>query len=513
MVGKHLDNLGAQRLSGWLLSGSTVLLASLTVSLPATATPIAPDPQGPIAQSFSTTDREANYWLRARRLLAERLYTLIATREALLLPDPDAIAGVDLDLYENVLKTDRFLREFSADFDESGCGSTPIARDDVLVYCALALTQPTIEAFFEPLREQQDAIADLPPSSLLPDAIAIGTPGEPDRLATADDDTTTFDAAPPLPGVTAKPPLARTPRRVVPPAYSPPPELLDRLDGIVVSLLVAREALPAAFAIALPSDEMDSQSAPIAAAGFSTPAGSTPTEPDELQPRAAIPSHTARPNPADNRILSDASYMPLVSAAPLVTVPGLPNAMEESFVPSLLLEVAGDRLAVVSMGFDFGAIADLGEVDLEALTLESALDGLDPELRAAFGDYRPPETFAALHADRQRARTGKTEALGVPDGVAISLPAIADRVYLFRSIQYSLPEFIETGRALYAEERRYLAGALETPSFDATIAVQLLESTADGGYLIRWRLLERFPDPQIVDLHNYTNERTGRTAR
>jgi hypothetical protein len=184
----------------------------------------------------------------------------------------------------------------------------------------------------------------------------------------------------------------------------------------------------------------------------------------------------------------------------------LPNAIEvNAFVPSLLLEVAGDRLEVVSAGFDFGAIADLGAVDLDELSIESALAALDPSIRPAFSDYRPPELFADLHADRQRARLGKNDAFGMTTGVPTSLPAIADRVYLLRSIQYGLPEFIETGRALYPSERRDLAERLVVPSFDGLIAVELVAATAEGGYQVRWRLLERFPDPKIVDLYNYVN--------
>jgi len=474
------------------------------------------------------TERETEYWHTARRLLAERLYTIVAIREALLLPDPDAIARVDLDLYENLLKTRRFLRAFGADLgagDRPGCGAAPAIRDDRLqVYCALVNTQPAIEALFEPLRVQQDAIADLPPSAFLPGTIAVGTPGEPDRLVTDDDRASTFDAATPLPGVTAKPPVARAPRPVVPPAYSPPPALLERLDAIVAPLLVARDVLPRAFAIALPeSVDRPRTAAASLAAPADRPTNSPATETLAPRPNGYIPPNTidlAR-NPTGNRILTDAPHTPLlsnsVSAAPMATVPGLPNAIATEFVPSLLLEIAGDRLEVVSLGFDFGAIAEIGTLDrdrdFETLTLNAALDRLDPELRPAFADYRPPDTFAALHADRQRVWMGKNDALGIAAGIATTQPAIADRVYLLRTVQYDLPEFVETGRALYPSERRNLDRALETPSFDATIAVQLLAATDDGGYLVRWRLLERFADPQIVDLYNYVNDRTGRTAR
>ena len=470
----------------------------------------------PLAQSVETIERETDYWLVARRLLAERLRTIATIRRALLLPDPDAIATIDFDLYRNTLATERFLRQFAtslnADFNTdlpSDChGFATILDDRSRVYCALAKTQSAIQSLFDPLSQQQEAIADLPPSTFLPGTIIVGTPGEPDRLATQPGQP--FEAATPLPGITAKPPIARTLQRNTPPAYSPPPALIDQLDAIAIPLRDARLALPTVFAISLPDDDTTlNPDRATPAASFATPTDTTsspPTSPD--RPLTYLPpTNTTRPNPTGNRILATHNdHTPLVSVAPSATVPGLPNAIErEAFVPSLLLEMAGDRLEVVSLGFDFGAIAELGAVDLDGLSIESALDRLEPSLRPAFTDYRPPELFADLHADRQRARLGKNGAFGIDTGVATSLPAIADRVYLFRSIQYGLPEFIQTGRALYPSERRDLARRLVVPSFDGVIAVELVAATEDGGYQVRWRLLEQFPEPQIVDLYDYVN--------
>ncbi len=472
-----------------------------------------------LAQSLETAERETDYWRTARRLLAERLRTIATIRRALLLPDPEAIAAIDFDLYRNTLETERFLRQFATLFDAdvntdglSNCRGIAVTLDDrSRVYCALANTQIAIQSLFDPLSQQQDAIADLPPSTFLPGTIVVGTPGEPDRLATQPGQP--FDAATPLPGVTAKPPLARTLQRNTPPAYSPPPALIDQLDAITAPLRDARLALPSAFAISLPDDDTAIADRATPAASFATPTDTTSSSqtPLQTQPDRLLtylpPINTTRPNPTGNRILATHSdHAPLVSAAPYTSVPGLPNAIEaDAFVPSLLLEMAGDRLEVVSLGFDFGAIAELGAVDLDGLSIESALDRLDPSLRSAFTDYRPPELFADLHADRQRARLGKNGAFGIDTGVTTSLPAIADRVYLFRSIQYGLPEFVETGRALYPSERRDLARRLVVPSFDGVIAVELVAATEDGGYQVRWRLLERFPEPQIVDLYDYVN--------
>ncbi|NJN61277.1 MAG: hypothetical protein HC795_06880 [Coleofasciculaceae cyanobacterium RL_1_1] len=469
-----------------------------------------------LSQHASSAEREVEFWLAARRLLAERLRTIATIRRALLLPDPEAIAAIDFDLYRNTLATERFLRQFATslnadlNIDEPfDCRELAVTLDDrSRVYCALATTQFAIQSLFDPLSQQQDAIADLPPSTFLPGTIIVGTPGEPDRLATQPGQP--FEAATPLPGVTAKPPIARTLQRNTPPAYSPPPALIDQLDAIAIPLRDARLALPAVFAISLPDDDTTlSPDRATPAASFATPTDTTssPTTSPNRPLTYLPPINTTRPNPTGNRILETHNdHAPLVSVAPFATVPGLPNAIEaEAFVPSLLLEIAGDRLEVVSSGFDLGVIADLGAVDLDELSIESALNQLDPSLRPAFADYRPPELFADLHADRQRARLGKNGAFGLDTGVTTSLPAIANQVYLFRSIQYGLPEFIETGRALYPSERYDLARRLVVPSFDGVIAVELVAATEDGGYQVRWRLLERLPEPQIVDLYNYVN--------
>ena len=468
----------------------------------------------PLAQGLETAELNTEYWLTARRLLAERLRTIATIRQGVLLPDPEAIATIDFDLYRNTLATERFLSEFAPLLNQSfnndlpaACSGLTMTLDDrSQVYCALVNTQIPIQGLFDPLRQQQEAIADLPPSAFIAGTIIVGTPGEPDRLTTQPNQS--FDAATPLPGVTAKPPLARTLQHQTPPAYSPPPALIDQLDAIAAPLQEARLALPSAFAISLPDDPATADR-PMPTANFApsqaiTDSASTPAEP----PLTYLPpTHNTRPNPTGNRILAtDPNHTPLVSVASYSAVPGLPNVIEvNAFVPSLLLEVAGDRLEVVSAGFDFGAIADLGAVDLDELSIESALAALDPSIRPAFSDYRPPELFADLHADRQRARLGKNDAFGMTAGVPTSLPAIADRVYLLRSIQYGLPEFIETGRALYPSEQRDLAERLVVPSFDGLIAVELVAATAEGGYQVRWRLLERFPDPKIVDLYNYVN--------
>jgi hypothetical protein len=485
------------------------------ITEPVTKPVTEPLPEESRTHSLEAAERDTAYWLAARRLLAERLRTIATIRRALLLPDPEAIAAIDFDLYRNTLATDRFLRQFApslnADFNTdlpSDCHEFTATLDDhSRVYCALANTQIAIQGLFDPLSQQQDAIADLPPSTFLPGTIVVGTPGEPDRLATQTGQP--FEAATPLPGVTAKPPLARTLQRNTPPAYSPPPALIDQLDAIAAPLRDARLALPSTFAISLPDDDTTIADHITPATSFATPTDTSDSP--QAQPDRPLtylpPINSTRPNPTGNRILAtQIDHIPLVSVAPYTAVPGLPNAIEAGeFVPSLLLEMAGDRLEVVSSGFDFGAIAELGAVDLDGLSIESALSRLDPSLRPAFADYRPPELFADLHADRQRARLGKNGAFGIDAGVTTSLPAIVDRVYLFRSIQYGLPEFVQTGRALYPSERRDLARRLVVPSFDGVIAVELVAATDDGGYQVRWRLLERFAEPQIVDLYDYVN--------
>jgi hypothetical protein len=117
--------------------------------------------------------------------------------------------------------------------------------------------------------------------------------------------------------------------------------------------------------------------------------------------------------------------------------------------------------------FSFGVFRDLGDVPLENLTLD------DPrtEFLSAYQAPRTPET---ARADAARMRQGAQV-----DGAVYrrEVPIQLNSTFLLRSITY-----------------RFLHGS------DVLVALRVLRKDTDGGIVIGWKRLKKYPEP-----HKYRN--------
>lgn len=113
-------------------------------------------------------------------------------------------------------------------------------------------------------------------------------------------------------------------------------------------------------------------------------------------------------------------------------------------------------------GANFGFLVQLGDVPVEAVTAEL------PGVRF-LASFKAPSAEADAREQYRRAGTG-FEA----DGFAYrsSLPATANRTYAVRSVNYGLSDLL--------------------------IAFRVTRQDTDGSLILAWRILERFPVPQLA---------------
>ncbi len=180
-----------------------------------------------------------------------------------------------------------------------------------------------------------------------------------------------------------------------------------------------------------------------------------------------------------------------------------PHAEAEPRESPLMLMLDGSDLVATNAlpdTLDYGFVREVGDVSLEALG--TAADPV-PEAIAAdvwryFWDYRPPSTVAALQTARRQFRKG-TDDLNLRDRAPLHL----DRTYLLRAIAYDIPATATNPRLELSRRFPYLA---IPNSSDLLIAFRPIRER-DGSYTLLWRILHRFPSPQIDDLTDYARTR------
>jgi hypothetical protein len=127
------------------------------------------------------------------------------------------------------------------------------------------------------------------------------------------------------------------------------------------------------------------------------------------------------------------------------------------------IQLEQDYLSVGFAGADYGIMTVIGEVPLESVTPE-----LPP---AAFlSAYHPPsEEVAARQEARSFQANGKTI-----DGMTFrrQLPVQVNATYLLRSISYG--------------------------ESDVLVALRVTRKDSDGSVIIAWKLLKKFPKPELT---------------
>jgi hypothetical protein len=119
-------------------------------------------------------------------------------------------------------------------------------------------------------------------------------------------------------------------------------------------------------------------------------------------------------------------------------------------------------LSVGFAGADYGMMTNLGDVPLEAITLEH------PATRFLV-NYEVPSEESQARVEQRRFAIGTNE-----DGIAYSrrLPVELNRTFLVRSISYS--------------------GA------DVLVAFRMVRKDTDGSIILVWKLLKKYPVPELT---------------
>ncbi|MBH8573138.1 hypothetical protein I8752_08935 [Nostocaceae cyanobacterium CENA369] len=178
--------------------------------------------------------------------------------------------------------------------------------------------------------------------------------------------------------------------------------------------------------------------------------------------------------------------------------PLLGNAGGE-FNPSLALELVGDRFQLRHQGVDYSFMVDVGDVPLEQL--DGKLQTLASPTRQFFLNYQPPKQLNALQVEKRRFLTGKDQNWNQSQTILADATAELNHTYLVRSLQFQVPKTIAIGQPISQQERPYYLDQLQQiQSSDTIVAFRAVRRRSDVTYTVLWRILDRLPAPQFVDV-------------
>jgi len=488
---------------------SLLVLLSLSLSFPLLS-PSTANAQDVIEQPGFTQ----GFWRPVEQLVQEQLNLINRIERAFYTPNVYQVEATRSQLFLHLGKVERFLKN-QYRIPQFLCNNgtpdpdirAPLTLPQRQVYCNLYVSTQKLEPMVDLLDMRLPMLAGIAAPSTVPDdqrpglRLNLATPLRPEFAPVPDFP----EPEPPVLGMPTKRPLTDYQSQPLQPAIAPP-------EAVTQTLLAAREQL-------LPTLPAFPDSARIVDPGVYTviPTQSTlgllPLEPQRYadfldQPNTGIAriflaeSYQPDPNKLRNRLQS-----PLPQPFPL-TPRG--EQTTDSF-PSLALEIENGNFTIPLQGLDYGFIVNLGDISLKEQKLDANLNTiptLTPEQRDLFLNYRPPNQVQALQIDQRRFYTGKDGIGFVPP---LSPPAATgsevklNNTYLVRLIQFKLPEAVLEGEPISRAQRRYLPEILSTPSSDVIVAFQPVHQRLDGSYTVLWRLLYRFPDPQIENLAEYVD--------
>lgn len=519
-----------------LLLGSTLLNLSLqpfaaaspntSANQTRTATP------DRLAQVESSSESQ-EFWSQAQELTQRHMFLVNRIERAIAGTDPNAVRATRGQLTVYTAAVNRFLvRQYSipqllcnpgtaAAEERFSAAVSNLSPAQAQAYCGLYAANQQLTPL-EPLVRRRlillGGLGDIRPLPLVSgerraDPILGITSLERPRLYQSTPATPLWAPEANLPQTTApllvdreaKLPIANY-EVPVQPAIAPPEEIMRVLQSAKRSLAEARAAFPSSAAFVDP-DQADQIADRNAYDLY-------PDEPERFA------SFLAQPNTGIVRILPAAAYARPVNTlqnraaltvaerfpfAPLLTQPeesaqtsALGSARPNRFVPRLAVQIVGSNFQLAQPHLDYGFMADLGNVPLETLTIRRGSPIPD-----FFLTYQPPNQLADLQTDQRLFFTGKADVLGLDKPLSNQAPIVVGHTYVLRSLQFALPEVITTNRVISPRERYLLDRLLETQSSDLLIAFQPVDRRLDGSYTVLWRVLEQFPDPQILDLDDY----------
>ncbi len=133
------------------------------------------------------------------------------------------------------------------------------------------------------------------------------------------------------------------------------------------------------------------------------------------------------------------------------------------------IELQQGQLSVGFAGCDYGMLARLGSLPLKEVSLANPVVALIER-------YKPPTIESEVRAEQRRFMTGQTL-----EGVVLKAYIAADSgmTYVLRSIGYD--------------------------QSDVLVAFRVVRRDTDGSVIIAWKILEKFPAPQLIRNNNQGN--------
>jgi hypothetical protein len=133
------------------------------------------------------------------------------------------------------------------------------------------------------------------------------------------------------------------------------------------------------------------------------------------------------------------------------------------------IELQQNRLSVGFAGYNYGLFAKAGSGPLDEVTLENSTVGI-------LANYRIGATEAEARLEHRRISAGANI-----EGIDIrsNLPVELNANYVLRSINY--------------------------PDSDVLVALKVIRKEQDGSVTILWRLMKRFPKPDVAKANQIPN--------
>ena len=478
-----------------LLLPFSLSLSPLTVS--------AAEPPNVLERSSPATP----FWSQAEYLVQQQLNVIQRINRALASPDFNQVRGAQGQLFVQEGRVKRFLKSqyripelLCRNGQEDTTIASELSAPQRKVYCALYESMQRLQSMDTQLEYRLPMVVGLTAPELLPSARSSPLNRQESVIPRFSPVPDFPDPEPPVIGIPAKRPIA---------GYEPPfqPAIAPSEQATVI-LSAAREPLLSVLNLFPQSAQIIDPAEAVQIADR----GDYALWATDIQKHSqflALPNTgIARVLPAESYRLDPNQLHNRIQPTVAERFPFVPLLKSNSgYAPRLALEVEEGNFQIRMLGVDYGFLTNLGDVPLEELEINRQNASLlSPEQAKLFLNYVPPNRLAELQAEQRRFLTNKIGAGFLPSlttSASNQAPIVLQNTYLLRLVQFQIPEVVLTGEPISRRERRYLNLILDTPSSDLLVAFRPVKERFDGSYIVLWRVLEQFSEPQIVDLHRY----------
>ncbi len=447
------------------------------------------------------------FWPRAEYLVQQQLNLIQRINKALASPDLNRVQGAQGQLFVQERRVKRFLKSqyripelLCTNSQEDTTIVTELNASQRKIYCALYGSMQQLQSMDALLEHRLPMLVGLRTPELLPSG----------RISLLNRQQTVIPRFSPVPDFPdPEPPVLDVPAKRPLSGYQPPfqPAIAPSREANVI-LSAARKPLLSSLD-AFPSS---AQIIDPAIATQIADRGDYALWATDVQKHSnflALPdTGIARVLPAESYRLDPNQLRNRIRPTVAERFPFVPLLKSNSgYAPRLALEVEDGNFQIPMPGMDYGFLVNLGDVPLEELEVNQQNTSILSSKQAKlFLNYVPPNHLEDLQAEQRRFLTTKIGAGFIPSlttPASNQAPVVLKNTYLLRLVQFQVPEVLLTGEPITRSERRYLNLILDTPSSDVLVAFRPVQQRFDGSYIVLWRVLDQFPEPQIVDLHKY----------